>query len=433
MFAAFSWRAPARGLAFLTVAAFSSLAIGAEPETPALDLRTVLTRTLERSPVLNVFPYRERAADGHILQAGLRPNPELSVELENAVGTGPFSGLGGAEVTLALSQVVELGGKRERRSTLAGLNRDLVGADYEIARLEVLADTAARFIHVAADAALLDLSVRYRQLTDRALAAVTQRVDAGRTPSAERSQARIAVVRASITEEHAEHEFASARVRLAASWGEMEPRFGAVQADLFEFPDVPEFDALVSRLDETPGLERYLTVERVRAAELRLAEANGRQNARIGLGVRRLEATGDQALTLSFSMPLPLSDRNQGNAAAARADYARLDAERERTRIEIYSALFGLYQELLHARMEATVLQNEMLPEAQHALEQVEAGYRAGRFSYLELVEAGRQRLDVERAAIEAAAKFHTLLLELERLTGEPLVITPAAGDTQGE
>src|SRR5690606_25589212 len=44
-------------------------------------------------------------------QAHLRPNPELSLEIENVAGTGLFSGLNATEYTLSVGQQLELGGK----------------------------------------------------------------------------------------------------------------------------------------------------------------------------------------------------------------------------------------------------------------------------------------------------------------------------------
>lgn len=431
MFVACSWRTSALGLGLLLGITSSGFAIGAAVGSPALDLRTVLARTLEESPALDVFPYRERAADALIVQAGLRPNPELSVELENVVGTGLYSGFDRAEATFALSQVIELGGKRERRTLLAEMNRELAGADYEVARIEVLAEAAQRFISVALGQALLKTAQLEERLAERALTVAERRAESGRASPIDESRARIAIVQATIAKSRAQRELASARIRLAASWGETNPTFGDVRADLFRFPEVPPFEFLRARLDDAPTLGRFLTLERVRAAELRLAESSGRQDARVGIGLRRFEESGESAVTLQFSMPLPFSDRNQGRISAARAEWEMTDAERRQARIAIHASLFEIHQELQHARAEAAALQEVALPEAQQALERIESGYEEGRFSYLDLIEARRQRLGIERAAIEAASSFHRLLLELERLTGEPVVAPPAAATEQ--
>lgn len=63
-------------------------------------------------------------------------------------------------------------------------------------------------------------------------------------------------------------------------------------------------------------------------------------------------------------------------------------------------------------------------------MDEVNAGYRGGRFSYLELIEARRQLLEGEQSAVDAAARIHLVLLELERPTGQALVTQ--AGRTTG-
>ena len=51
--------------------------------------------------------------------AGLRPNPALSVEVENFVGTGPYNGVNGADITASVAIPLELGGKRQARIAVA--------------------------------------------------------------------------------------------------------------------------------------------------------------------------------------------------------------------------------------------------------------------------------------------------------------------------
>ena len=401
-----------------------AIAVGeAEERAVPLDLRNALSRALASSPTLAIFPWRERAADANILQAGLRPNPELAAEIENFAGTGAYSGTSAMNLTLALSQVIELGDKRDYRLRAAEWSRGVTGVDYELARLDVLAETARRFVDVARYQALLDLARRASTVAAAAEEVAEERVARGRSRTAELSQARIERARIEIDEEHAEHELASARIRLAASWGETQALFGDVLADLDALPDAPPLEEFLDRVNEAPGVQRYLAVERVAAAREALARARARQDLRVGVGVRHFEQTSDQALVLQFSMPLPVTDRNQGQIAAASADQRMMQAERHRARIETHAVLFGLYQELTHARTEAAALEAEVLPEAQTMMEQVDQGYREGRFSYLELSAARRQLLEVERATIEAFAKGHALLIELERLTGQPLLL----------
>ena len=58
-------------------------------------------------------------------------------------------------------------------------------------------------------------------------------------------------------------------------------------------------------------------------------------------------------------------------------------------------------------------------------MEQTRYGYDRGRFSYLELATAQQELLDLRAAIIDAAADYHRLLAEIERLTNEKLGLEP--------
>lgn len=58
------------------------------------------------------------------------------------------------------------------------------------------------------------------ELVNRMHETVKQRVNAGRSPVAERRRVAIAVARAEIENEHAEHELMTSRIKLASMWGD---------------------------------------------------------------------------------------------------------------------------------------------------------------------------------------------------------------------
>lgn len=416
----------------VVVALVGSGAVAQEETLPPPDarepltLREALARSLEKSPALAEFPYRERAAEARALQAGLSPNPELSLEVENLAGSGRFEGTDSTEVTLALSQVIELGGKRRQRESVATLTGEQVQRAYERSRIEVLTDTAGRFLQVAQAERQLVLARTAQSLADDVEQSARRRVDAGHTSGADLSRARIARIRAELDVQAAERSLTIQRRHLASSWGSTRADFGPVSADLFELPEIPDYDALSARLEGSPMMEELLTRERLREAQWQLARARGEQNLRVGAGIKRFEDTGDHAFTLSASIPLGVRDRNQGEARARRAEYEQLASERRALKVELNNALYRAYQQLTQRRTEAEVLRTQALPEAERALERIRDGYARGRYSYLELTDMQRERLALEREAINAAADFFQALLTLERLTGEPLTESTA-------
>lgn len=388
---------------------------------PSLTLREAIESTLRRNPGLETFQFELKAQDARIQQAGLRPAPSLNSTVENILGTGDTRGLSGAEATFALSQVVEFGDKRNRRLAAAALGRESIGVEQQAAQLDVLAEVTRRFIHVVSDQAQLELTRNATALAQTTVDGVTRRVQTGKSPEVEAIRARAALQRAQIDQRHAEHELAASRAKLAAMWGDTNPQFGAVNADLYNLPTPMTFEALVERLQGNPDFLRFASEARLRDAEIRLAEARRKPDVAFSAGVRRLQDTHDQAFVVGVTVPLFSSRQAQPAIAEARALRGQVDAEQRVAFINARSQVFDLYQELLHSIDETRLLQRDVLPEMEKARQQTEYAYERGRYSYLELVEGQRAYLDTQRALIDAAANAQTLQAEIERLTGEPL------------
>ncbi len=278
-----------------------------------------------------------------------------------------------------------------------------------------------RFIDVVTAQERVRFAAESSKLAQQTLDAITARVEAARAPIAEASRARIAVTRALIEERQTTTALRSARYALASMWGSTEPAFTAANADLFAFESVQQFAALMAQIERNPDITRFASQARLREAELRLAQAQARPNLAFSVGVRRLEESSDNALVAGFSMPLPVFDRNQGAIREARVRRAQSDAELQAALTRARGTLYAVYQEMATARERAESLRNEAVPQAQTALEQTQNGYERGRFSFLELLTAQQELLALRAAAIDAAADYHQLLAELERVTSEPL------------
>jgi outer membrane protein, heavy metal efflux system len=390
----------------------------------ALTLASAIERTLATHPELRVYGPRLSAARARAAQAALKRPLELEAEVQDAFGTGQASGFDIAETTIALSQVVELGGKRGLRADAAAASTALTEAERAAAELDVLAEVTRRFIHVAADQEHLSVTMRATALADDNVAAATARVEAARAPDVELRRARITRARAGVEQEHAEHELLTSRRKLAAMWGDTEARFDRVGADLYALPPSEGYEQLVARLASNADFARFASEERLRDAELRVAEAHARTDLTWRAGLRILSETNDEALVFGVTMPLNASRRARNEITAARAEREQISAERDAHRVRAEAQLFELFQELRHATTEAEVLRTSVLPEMEAALVATRNAFERGRYSYLEWVDAQRELIDVQGALIDASANAHLYRTEIERLTGEPLSST---------
>ena len=399
-------------------------------EPASLTLGQAVERALAGNPALQGFAYTLQAQDARIAAAGQRPVTEASFELENFLGSGEFDDLDEAEATFALSSVVELGDKRRLRTAAAEAGRDLLSVERQAAQLDLVADVARRFIHVAALQEQLELMVSATALARETVTDVERRVRAARSPEAELLRAQAALATAELDERHAQQQLAVGRRQLAATWGAHDDAFGVIRADLYRVPDYTDFAALATRLDANPDFLRFGSEARLRDAELRLARSLSRPDLAFSAGVRRFEGPDDQALVFGVSVPLFPGQRADPARAEATALRDRVNSDRQTAMLRAHSQLFQLHQELQQAIAETRALQAEVMPRLEQALKQTKYAYERGRYSYMELVDARQAWRVARHALIDAAERGQTLQVEIERLTGEPLDV--GAGPSGG-
>jgi cobalt-zinc-cadmium efflux system outer membrane protein len=382
-----------------------------------IGLNEAVARTLARNPELVAFGHQLQAQDGRILQAGLAPNPELSLTVENALGTGEFTGIDGAETTLSIAWVLERS-VRKRRLETARAGVSLVEVEADIMRLDAAAETARLLFSCLSNQAQMVNAGEAVHLAQETVKAVKKRVQAGKAPQAELARAQAELARLKLNQEDFEHELLSASRRLAAQWGETEPSFKRVNGDILSLPSTESFATLKTRIDRNPDIARFLSKQRVDEAELRLAEAQRKQDWRVSVGVRRLEITDDEALVANFTVPLALRSRNQGGIAEARANLAQTDADAVAARIRVETSLVVIYQELQHSLHRAKAFRDDVIPQLEQALADTRNAYELGRYSYFEWHTVQKDLLEARHELVEASVEAHKNTIEIERLTG---------------
>lgn len=382
-----------------------------------LRLEEAVTRALAGSPALVAEAAELQAVQARAQREALPTPFVVATDLENVAGTGSVRGLDAAEATVRVERVIELGGKRAARQALGEAEIGAQGHTLAIARRDLASETTIRFIEVLADQQRLAFAQQRLRQAAQIEAEVARWVSAARNPESDLHAAQIAVADAELALQRAEHELASARATLAASWGALEPDFPMAAGDLAELPAVATFDELAARLPMSGEQQALQRQAETIAARQRLRRAAARPDVTASLGVRRLEAANDQALVMSLSLPLGSRSRAAHDMAEGNAQLAALQARREADRLERHQVLFARYQELNQARAEAEAVRERMLPRAEQALQFAHRGFEAGRLSFAALVQAQSTLFALRERAIEAAARYHAVLAEVQRLT----------------
>lgn len=421
-------------LPFLLTAFLFGASSSGRAQPPGIDqskmrLRDAVETAVRQNPELAALSHALEAAEGRAVQSRLRPNPAASALVEDIAGSGEFKGAGQSQATLEIAQRFELGGKREARGGAANAAVEIAGSELAVRRASLAAEVARRFVAVLAAELAREVAHTDGSLLAEMLQGIRRRVKAAAASELEQLKGGVALSRARLEEEHAEHGLLVARQALAVSMGDDRPSFAGVEGDLFERSRIPEYETLIARIDDAPEVARRLSEARLREAELARARANAVPDVTLAGGIRRLEGPDEQALLFGVSLPIPVFDRNQGAIREAEALTDQAGRERDAVRLRLRGTVFALYQELRHEAIRLDRLEGEILDAAEHSLSTARRGYDLGTFSVLDLLDASRTLNEVRRERVDAAAAYHRLRLEIASALGMPLGSDFAGGE----
>ena len=390
----------------------------AETSSGRLTLADAIARTLRRSPELAAFAYDERAAEARVLQAGIRPNPEASLVVEDIGATRGRGTIADSQATLELSQLIELGGKRIARIREAEAGRALVHYDYEAKRLEVLRAVATDFVAVLGAQRREELQREIVALAESLGPEIENRLKVGKASVAEQTRNEVATATARLGLATAVRELANARRQLAGRWGAKGADFDSVSGNLEAHPAPAASGEYLGRLGAHPSVARWDAETAKRHATVVKEQANSRGDVTVGVGTRWLNGPDEAALVGRVSIPLPLRIKNEGIIREAQVMEAKAATERRAAERLLDAEIREAYGKLVIAQNTAQLLDDTVLTGAQRTVDAVIAGYTTGKFSYLEVLEARRTLNDARIQHLDALVGYHRAAVELDALTG---------------
>jgi outer membrane protein, heavy metal efflux system len=396
------------------------LARAAERAPRPIALREALQRALSANPRLVAADREVGIAGGLRLQAGVLPNPEAAFELDNALGSGRFQGTRSAETTLQLSQLIELGGKREARVAAGEANVSAAVWQRRATELDVASETAIAFISVVSAQRRIEVFDEQIASFDQLIPPLKRRLEEGASSPAETQRAQVAADLFRLDRERARTQLASARRDLAILMGDSVPAFAEAVGRFASTGQPPPFQSVVAAIEANPQLMRWTAVTAQRNAELILARLKAIPDVRVGAAWRHFQDTGDNAVRLDLSIPLPVFDQNTGNILAAQQTLAKAGAERATNRLVLISVAGRAYDAAGGALAELKLLRSSIIPNARSAAETIQNGYIQGRFTLLELLDVRGSVLQALLREQEALQNFHIAVATIEGLVGNP-------------
>lgn len=399
------------GLAALLLSPFVAPAQPAAPPLPVLTLAQAQDLAATRNFELSAARREVDAADASIRQAGASRNPELTAiveDLRSATRT----------TTTTLGIPIELGGKLAARVKVAERSRDMAQAQLSEARSRLRAAVISAFFATVVAQERMTLSKDSASLASRAADVVGKRVTAGKTSPVEAIRARVDLANAQLEVAEAEAELQAARTGLASLWGERDLAFGELAGDTAGTPAQASAADLLAQVDASPALVvARLDIER-RQALVDVERSKAVPDLTLSVGTRRDNELGQTRAVVGVSIPLPLFDHNQGAVleASRRVDKARddYDAARIRLTVDVRQAA----TQLSTAQSSLQAIRETVLPASQQAYDASTAGFEAGKFGFLDVIDAQRSLLQARARYLNTLSSAWQAATTIDRLLG---------------
>lgn len=401
----------------LTTLAESVSVSTVESKTESISLQDAIRATLNKNPSLQAYQFKHQALAGEKVTAALKPQWEVSGEIENIAGTGEFSGVDASEMTLSLSSVIELGNPREARSQLVTARQAALMSSERVTTANLLTQVTQQFILVSAAQEKVKLQEKFYRVAEENLQSIPRLIKAGRLADAELLRAEASFALSSMDLKKSKTLLNTEKIKLSLYWGESAAGFSQVNADLFRFLPAKSFNDWNLLLEKNPDVHLLNQDIAVKTAEIKQLRADEHADIQLNAGVRQFQSTDDTAMVVGVSVPLGQKRRSSGLLNSAIANQSLAEQERDAALLDAKAELNSIYAEYQTALDQVELLRQGVLPQLEQAMIKTTQAFTQGRYSYLEFNLAQKQLLETQKLLIDAATEAHLFHARLERLT----------------
>lgn len=380
--------------------------------TPArgLGLPELTALTLERHPRLAQLSWAVETARGRAVQAGLYPNPTLSVTGDEL---GDVQGPGGIWTAPHFSQEIVTANKLGLSRAAALKEVDQAGLSLIAERYRLLTEVRQNYYEVVTLQRRADILGELIKLAEKSVQNANNLLKAKEGSRLDVVQLEVDLERYRADLESTQRALPPAFRRLAASVGVQDLPDATVVGSL----DValPDYDLERVRayvLGIHPEIRSaQVGVERAQLA-LKRATVEPIPNVTVGAGYVRQNQNKSDDWMIGISVPVPVWNRNQGNVYAAKAQVGEAVNGVGRVENDLVGRLAASFGTYAAARKRAERYKTSILPKAEETYQLSLRAFQGGQFDYLRVLQA-------QRAVAEANLEYVRSLGEMWRAASE--------------
>ncbi len=381
-------------------------------------LEQVQKMASDSNPTLRQAEAEIRAAKARQQQSGLYPNPTLGYTGDEIRGGSVRGGKQGFFV----QQAIVTGGK-------LGLSREVFGKDVKLAEMEaeeqkirVISAVKMAFLRVLAAQELLEARRDLAKIAQDTAETQQRLRNTGQADETEVLEAEVEAQRLRMAARMQENTLREEWRSLAAVIGQPDLPVATVAGDFEKgWPELNEEQAAEAIAKESPAVKIADAAE----ARAQAAWARTKREPVPDVLVRGgMEYNHETLGSVPFSkgwegiaeiaVQIPLFNRNQGNAEAARADVDRAGQEKKRIALTLRERAASAVDQYANARLMAVTYRDELLPRAKKAYGLMVDKYGQMLASYPRVLDTQRKLFELQIEYIAALESVWTNGIALE-------------------
>jgi len=385
-----------------------------------LSLQEAVSKALDARASLKAEAERVSIAQGLEKQAEIIANPVLQFENQNLRPGQTYTR--DVDTYAYLTQPLDVLGKRRQRIAVAEDGVSRTQTVYELTRRQIVQSVRLSYWEARGDQEKRDLLKATVANFQKIIDYQSAQLSVGAISEQDLLRVRLEGERLKIAANLAVIEATRARVQLLKEMG---------QTDFSEVLLTEPLDANTLAI-ETIDIGQVLTqriemkvanaaVEEAQAKS-RLEDVVARPDLSILYGYKRTQlvdaTSGVNSAMAGLQLTLPITDRNQGNRAAARAEVRRQQLLLAATEADVRANYFGTLQEYQLRRNEVAETLQTLREHARTISEIAQAAYAHGGTELLRLLDAERARLDAELAYVQGMTEYQQSIANLQAAEG---------------
>ncbi len=385
--------------------------------TAGLTYDGALQKTLIESYLIQSSLNEIEGREGERIQSGLFLNPIFSYSVENVFGNRNWKGWESAESRYEIAQPIQINGQRQCESNIACYRLHAAQFRHSYLELKVANALKMAYLDVCKAQEVLNLAIEQKGISKQINEAILAKAEHGKVSALEIKKSMIALASSEIALQKAHTAHDIFREKLASFWCGSCSDFDCLDFPYYEFECPPSYEECVSDNCHHPLLLKTQFEQLAAEEEVRLEKAQRFPNLIVTAGYKTLNNTRDKGMVLGLAFPLNIFDRNQGNVCRSEAEHCRAFNLYLDVQIALQTRLSGLHKEVMQSYSELIQIKTIILGLADEAYKITLEGYSAGKFEYLDLLDAQKTLFEAKEQYIEALSTFFKKQTDIEYLT----------------